>query len=45
MRETGQSKQKTGHVFEAVPGMISKMQHAKARVRETSAMSKCQLVK
>lgn len=40
--ETGQGKQKTGRIFEAFPGIIPKMQHAKALVRETSAMSKCQ---
>lgn len=43
--QTGQSKQKTEHVFEAFPGMFPKMQHAKAFVREISAMSKCQLMK
>lgn len=42
--QTGQSKQKTGHIFEDFPAMIPKMQHAKALDRETSAMCKCQLI-
>jgi len=43
--QTGQSKQKTRHIFAACPGMFTKTQRAEALVSEITAMSKCQLIK
>lgn len=43
--QIGQSKQKTGQILEAFPGIFQKIHHAKALVREISARSKCQLMK